>query len=108
MSESSSADLTELARHIRRRLQKPASAPTSIPPRVIAQESKYSVAETVARIKTYLAAHKVPVFATYDHASNGDRPQNTVTLFSAKSPKMRPRALLASTAGQDAHSAPSS
>lgn len=40
------------------------------PAKVITQESKYSVAETVSRIKAYLAMKKVPVFATYDHGAN--------------------------------------
>lgn len=37
---------------------------------IVAQESKFGPAETIARIKTALADAKVPLFATFDHAAN--------------------------------------
>lgn len=37
---------------------------------VVAQESKYSVDETLARLEAELAAKKIPVFARFDHDGN--------------------------------------
>jgi CubicO group peptidase (beta-lactamase class C family)/uncharacterized protein (DUF302 family) len=39
---------------------------------IVAQESKFDAAETVARLKAALADAKVPVFATFDHAANAE------------------------------------
>ena len=40
------------------------------PKMVVAQESKFGVDDTVARLTKQLAKAKVPVFATYDHSAN--------------------------------------
>jgi len=37
----------------------------------VTQESKFSVNETVVRLKAALAAQQVPVFAIFDHADQG-------------------------------------
>jgi CubicO group peptidase (beta-lactamase class C family)/uncharacterized protein (DUF302 family) len=64
-------DLTDLARAIADAYKSGLGADTD-PARIVAQESKYSVAETVARIKANLAARNVPVFATFDHGANAE------------------------------------
>lgn len=40
---------------------------------ILTQESKFSVEETVSRLKAALRARDVPVFATFDHAENAQR-----------------------------------
>lgn len=40
--------------------------------KVVTQESKFSVAETVARLKSTLAKQNIPVFAEFDHAKNAE------------------------------------
>ena len=62
-------DLTDLARVIADAYKSGLGAGTD-PARIGAQESKYSVPETIARLKANLAAQNVPVFATFDHGAN--------------------------------------
>jgi len=62
-------DLTGLAREIADAYKSGLGADVD-PAKVITQESKYSVPDTVARIKAFLGTQQVPVFATYDHAAN--------------------------------------
>jgi CubicO group peptidase (beta-lactamase class C family)/uncharacterized protein (DUF302 family) len=64
-------DLTDLARAIADAYKSGLGADTD-PARIVTQESKYSVPETVARIKANLAARNVPVFATFDHGANAE------------------------------------
>ena len=40
---------------------------------IVTRESKFSVDETVARLEAQLAARKIPVFATFDHADNAQK-----------------------------------
>lgn len=69
LTDKEGVDLTELAREIADAYKAGLGADAD-PAKVVTQESKYNVAETVARIKAYLATQKVPVVATYDHATN--------------------------------------
>ena len=69
LTNKEGVDLTDLARQIADAYKTGLGADVD-PAKVITQESKYSVPETVARIKAYLATQKVPVFAIYDHAAN--------------------------------------
>jgi CubicO group peptidase (beta-lactamase class C family)/uncharacterized protein (DUF302 family) len=69
LTNKEGVDLTDLARVVADAYDSGLGANTN-PTKVIAQESKYSVAETVARIKAQLAAQGVPVFATFDHGVN--------------------------------------
>jgi CubicO group peptidase (beta-lactamase class C family)/uncharacterized protein (DUF302 family) len=69
LTDKEGVDLTGLARKIADAYKTGLGADVD-PAKVITQESKYSVAETVSRIKAYLAMKKVPVFATYDHGAN--------------------------------------
>ena len=62
-------DLTDLARVIADAYKSGLGASTD-PAKIGAQESKYSVPETIARLKANLAAQNVPVFATFDHGAN--------------------------------------
>jgi CubicO group peptidase (beta-lactamase class C family) len=71
LTNKQGVDLTGLAREIADAYKSGLGADVD-PAKVITQESKYSVPETVARIKAFLAANKVPVFATYDHAANAE------------------------------------
>jgi uncharacterized protein (DUF302 family) len=69
LTDKEGVDLTDLARKIADAYKTGLDADVD-PAKVIAQESKYSVADTVSRIKAYLAMKKVPVFAIYDHGAN--------------------------------------
>jgi CubicO group peptidase (beta-lactamase class C family)/uncharacterized protein (DUF302 family) len=69
LTNKEGVDLTVLARDIAAAYRAdlgPAFANRDL----VAQESKYGAAETVARIKAGLDAAGVPVFATFDHAAN--------------------------------------
>ncbi|TCL67180.1 serine hydrolase [Rhizobium sp. BK251] len=69
LTNKEGVDLTDLARSIAD-AYKSGLGPDTDPAKTVAQESKYNVAETVARIKANLALQKVPVFATFDHGAN--------------------------------------
>lgn len=71
LTNKEGVDLTDLAREIADAYKTGLGADVD-PAKVITQESKYSVAETVARIKAHLATQKVPLFAIYDHAANAE------------------------------------
>ncbi len=71
LTNKEGVDLTDLARAIADAYKSGLGADTN-PAKVVAQESKYSVAETVARIKANLAAQEVPVFVTFDHGANAE------------------------------------
>jgi len=71
LTNKEGVDLTGLAREIAD-AYKPGLGADVDPAKVVTQESKFSVPETVARIKVFLGTHKVPVFATYDHAANAE------------------------------------
>ena len=82
-------DLTDLARVIADAYKSGLGASTD-PAKIGAQESKYSVPETIARLKANLAAQNVPVFATFDHGANAQgaglslRPTQVVVFGSPK------------------------
>jgi uncharacterized protein (DUF302 family) len=65
-------DLTDLARDIAD-AYKPGLGSGLDSARIVTQESKFSVAETTARLKAALQAHQVPVFASFDHAENAQK-----------------------------------
>lgn len=65
-------DLTDLARDIAE-AYKPGLGSGVNTTRIVTQESKFSVNETVVRLKAALAAQQVPVFATFDHAENAEK-----------------------------------
>ena len=69
LTNKEGVDLTDLARVIADAYKSGLGADTD-PAKIVTQESKYSVPETVARIKASLAAQNVPVFATFDHGAN--------------------------------------
>jgi CubicO group peptidase (beta-lactamase class C family)/uncharacterized protein (DUF302 family) len=69
LTNKEGVDMTDLAREIAE-AYKAGLGPDVDPHIVVAQESKFSADETVARIKAQLAADKVPVFATFDHGAN--------------------------------------
>lgn len=69
LTNKEGVDMTDLARDIAE-AYKAGLGPAVDPHSVVAQESKFGADETVARIKARLAADKVPVFATFDHAAN--------------------------------------
>lgn len=65
-------DLTTLARDIADAYKSGLGSGLD-PDKVVTQESKYGVAETVARLKSELAKQNIPVFAEFDHAKNAER-----------------------------------
>jgi CubicO group peptidase (beta-lactamase class C family)/uncharacterized protein (DUF302 family) len=69
LTNKEGVDLTVLARDIAA-AYKDDLGPASVPRTLVAEESKYSAQETVARIKANLATARVPLFATFDHAAN--------------------------------------
>ena len=69
LTDKEGVDLTDLARKIADAYKTGLGADVD-PAKIITQESKYNVADTVSRIKAYLAMKKVPVFAIYDHGAN--------------------------------------
>lgn len=69
LTDKEGVDLTVLARNIAAAYRADLG-PAVDPQNIVAQESKFGAAETVARIKDDLASKKVPVFATFDHAEN--------------------------------------
>jgi CubicO group peptidase (beta-lactamase class C family)/uncharacterized protein (DUF302 family) len=69
LTNKEGVDLTVLARQIAA-AYKDDLGPVFANRSLVAQESKFGAAETVARIQAGLAAAKVPVFATVDHAAN--------------------------------------
>lgn len=71
LTNKEGVDMTDLARDIAE-AYKAGLGPAVDPHVVVAQESKFGADETVARIKARLAADKVPVFATFDHAANAN------------------------------------
>jgi CubicO group peptidase (beta-lactamase class C family)/uncharacterized protein (DUF302 family) len=71
LTNKEGVDLTVLARDIAA-AYKDDLGPSIYRRSIIAEESKYGPAETIARIKSNLAAAKVPVFATFDHAANAE------------------------------------
>lgn len=62
-------DLTTLARDIAESYKRGLGAGQTSD-RLVAQESKWSVDETVARLELELKAQKVPIFAEFDHDNN--------------------------------------
>jgi uncharacterized protein (DUF302 family) len=62
-------DLTGLARDIAEAYKADLGADVGTAS-IVTRESKFSVDETVARLEAQLAARKIPVFATFDHADN--------------------------------------
>ncbi len=71
LTNKEGVDLTDLARSIADAYKSGLGAETD-PAKIVAQESKFSVHETVARIMAKLAAQNVPVFATFDHGANAE------------------------------------
>jgi CubicO group peptidase (beta-lactamase class C family)/uncharacterized protein (DUF302 family) len=69
LTNKEGVDLTVLAREIAD-AYKSGLGPAVDQHHIVAQESKYDVAETVARIKSALAADKVPLFSVVDHSEN--------------------------------------
>jgi uncharacterized protein (DUF302 family) len=83
LTDKEGVDLTVLARNIAAAYRADLG-PAVDPKNIVTQESKFGTAETVARIKEDLAAKKIPVFATFDHAENatsvGDKLRPTTVL----------------------------
>jgi len=71
LTNKQGVDLTGLAREIADAYKSGLGADVD-PATVVTQESKFSVPQTVARIKAFLETYKVPVFAIYDHAANAE------------------------------------
>jgi len=69
LTNKEGVDLTVLARNIADAYDHGLGADVD-PQTMVAQESKFSVDETVAHVKADLARANVPLFATYDHAAN--------------------------------------
>lgn len=69
LTNKEGVDLTVLARQIAA-AYKDDLGPVVANRGLVAQESKFGAADTVARIQAGLAAGNVPVFATIDHAAN--------------------------------------
>ncbi|AXB80391.1 DUF302 domain-containing protein (plasmid) [Novosphingobium sp. P6W] len=69
LTNKEGVDLTVLARQIAA-AYRGETGPNIDQRQIVAQESKFDPAETIARIKSGLAAAKVPVFASIDHAEN--------------------------------------
>ena len=89
LTDKEGVDLTVLARNIAAAYR--ADLGPAVDPRdIVAQESKFGPDETVARIKEDLAAKKVPLFASFDHAANASavgeklRPTSVLVFGSAK------------------------
>jgi CubicO group peptidase (beta-lactamase class C family)/uncharacterized protein (DUF302 family) len=89
LTNKEGVDLTVLARDIAT-AYKDDLGPLVNSRSMIAEESKFDAAETVARVKAVLAAAKVPVFATFDHAANAQaagealRPTTVITFGNPK------------------------
>lgn len=71
ITNKENVDLTTLARDIAE-AYKPGLGSGLDPDKVITQESKFNVDETVSRLKEQLAALKIPVFAQFDHDENAE------------------------------------
>jgi len=69
LTDKEGVDLTVLARNIATAYRADLG-PAVNPQNLVAQESKFGAAETIARIKGDLESKKVPLFATFDHAEN--------------------------------------
>lgn len=69
LTNKEGVDLTILAREIAAAYRADLG-PAVDPVDIVAEESKFGPAETIARIKGDLAAMKTPIFATFDHAQN--------------------------------------
>jgi CubicO group peptidase (beta-lactamase class C family)/uncharacterized protein (DUF302 family) len=69
LTNKEGVDMTDLARDIAEAYNA-GLGPDVDPHDIVAQESKFSADETVARIKAQLAANQMPVFATFDHGAN--------------------------------------
>ena len=69
LTNKEGVDLTVLARNIADAYDNGLGSDAD-PKTVVAQESKFGVDETVARLTAQLTEAKVPIFATYDHGAN--------------------------------------
>lgn len=69
LTNKEGVDLTVLARGIADAYDNGLGSDAD-PKRLVAQESKFGVDDTVARLTKELATAKVPIFATYDHGAN--------------------------------------
>jgi CubicO group peptidase (beta-lactamase class C family)/uncharacterized protein (DUF302 family) len=69
LTNKEGVDLTVLARSIADAYDNGLGSDAD-PKTIVAQESKFSVDDTVARLTKQLADAKVPLFATYDHGAN--------------------------------------
>jgi CubicO group peptidase (beta-lactamase class C family)/uncharacterized protein (DUF302 family) len=89
LTDKQGVDFTQLARAIADAYKSGLGADVD-PHKIVAQESKFDVAGTVARLKTKLAHDKVEIFATFDHAANAHaaglelRPTEIVVFGNAK------------------------
>lgn len=72
LTNKEGVDLTVLAREIAAAYRADLG-PDVDQHQIVAQESKFGAAETVARIKAALARAKVPVFSVVDHSENATR-----------------------------------
>lgn len=77
LTNKEGVDLTVLAREIAAAYRADLG-PAVDPKDIVAEESKFGPAETIARIKADLAAMKTPVFATFDHAQNATEAGQTL------------------------------
>ncbi|WP_395676724.1 serine hydrolase [Inquilinus sp.] len=89
LTNKEGVDMTDLARDIAEAYKAGLGADVD-PHLIVAQESKFSADETVARIKARLAANQIPVFATFDHGANAKdaglelRPTQVIVFGNAK------------------------
>ncbi|RZF63855.1 DUF302 domain-containing protein [Sphingomonas populi] len=89
LTNKEGVDLTVLARQIAA-AYRGETGPDVDQRQIVAQESKFNPADTIARIKSSLAAAKVPIFASVDHAENARgigqqlRPTTVITFGNPK------------------------
>lgn len=89
LTNKEGVDLTVLARQIAA-AYRGETGPDVDQRQIVAQESKFDPAETIARIKSGLATAKVPIFASVDHAANARgigqelRPTTVITFGNPK------------------------
>ncbi|WP_217333077.1 serine hydrolase [Rhodanobacter sp. C05] len=96
LSNKQGVDLTVLARDIAAAYQA-SLGPNIDQQQIVAQESKFGVAETVARIKADLTKAKVPVFSVIDHSENATRVGKQLrptTVISFGNPKVGTKLML--------------
>ncbi|RUL65816.1 DUF302 domain-containing protein [Dyella dinghuensis] len=96
LTNKEGVDLTVLAREIAA-AYKSELGPDIDQHHIVAQESKFDTAETVARIKALLVQEKVPLFSVVDHSDNATRAGlhlRPTTVLSFGNPKVGTKLML--------------